>query len=145
MHIYIDINMTPITPVSCLKRFQNIRLNWFAKSFKSFRKNRIKQTGWQRERTRNFTPNSNFQVTSQGGFGISWKDRNIVYDEFFHQDACVAVVVLFLQTHAREHDATSANTNLCESTRKTQKPLFKRTYFFFSIGSLASLAFHTKL
>ena len=71
------------------------------------------------------------------------KDSQETHKE--HQDACVAVVVLFLQTHAREHDATSANTNLCESTRKTQKPLFKRTYFFFSIGSLASLAFHTKL
>ena len=87
MYAYIDINMTSITHVSCLTGFQNFLLKMVCKCLQRFFKQA--PTSGKRvcyaNRKGNFSPSlQTSKLHHKRGFGISWKDRNIIYDEFFH-------------------------------------------------------------
>ena len=87
MYAYIDINMTSITQVSCLTGFQNFLLKMDCKCLQRFFKQAL--TSGKRvcyaNRKGNFSPSlQTSKLHHKKGFGISWKDRNIISDEFFH-------------------------------------------------------------
>jgi len=87
MYAYIDINMTSVTQVSCLTGFQNFLLKMVGKGLQRFFK-QAPTSGKQvcyANRKGNFSPSlQTSKLHHKKGFGISWKDRNIIYDEFFH-------------------------------------------------------------
>ena len=86
MYAYIDINMTSVTQVSCLTGFQKFLLKMICKILQRFFK-QAPTSGKQvcyANRKGNFSPSlQTSKLHHKKGFGISWKDRNIIYDEFF--------------------------------------------------------------